>query len=233
MCESITIYADGGGASTSLAAGAGCVVEADFGKLVKLVGFLGKATNNEAEITALLMGLAYVRCLNQGRDGAAGAKNYKQQLDFDFEPKVDFQPCAQVRVVSDSEYTLKSATGYIFNWIKKGWKTAAKEDVKNQGLWRVYLKLVQGILLEAEHVKGHSGHLFNEACDKASTWSRLNGEAEADELVKLVNIPKNPVGEDWILIDLREFLNFAREGKIEQATSQLETSINLTRRFVQ
>ncbi|MDR2337286.1 MAG: ribonuclease HI [Deltaproteobacteria bacterium] len=227
MSKFITIYADGGGAG-SKTAGSGCVIQINDEQvsLIKLVGFLGKATNNEAEITAVLMGLAYIRYLNQE---LIRRTVWEKQIPL-FEEGSQRETLTEgsiyeVRVVSDSEYTLKSATCYISTWLKNGWKTAAKEPVKNQGLWKIYLKLAYKLNITAEHVKGHSGHLFNEACDQASTWSRLNGKT--DKSTQFVKIPNNPIGEDWILIDLENFLGYAREGQIKQAVQQLESLVSL------
>jgi hypothetical protein len=127
--------------------------------------------------------------------------------------------------VSDSEYTLKSATSYIQNWMKNGWKTADRKPVKNQGLWKIYLELAKGLKIVSKHVRGHSGHLFNEACDHASTWSRLNGKNQLDNSSQFVRIPKNPVGEDWFFVNLKNFLTYAREEKINQAILELESLV--------
>ncbi len=227
--QSITIYADGGGGKDSTT-GAGCILkitESGIERFIKIVAYLGQATNNEAEISATLIGLAFINSLDNLQN-------------------------IPIKVVSDSEYTLKSATIYIKNWLNNNWKTANREPVKNRGLWEIFLKLTKNFTFETEHVRGHTGHLFNEACDNASTWARNNGaemldtsddndglfQDEFDEIfkdanasiantyIKKVTIPKNPAGNDWTLIDLREFIILAREGNVKDAVDLLKRQVN-------
>jgi ribonuclease HI len=55
---------------------------------------------------------------------------------------------------------------WIFNWKKNGWKTAAKQPVKNKDLWIKLDELVQKNDIEWKWVKGHSGHPGNEKADQ-------------------------------------------------------------------
>ena len=41
-----------------------------------------------------------------------------------------------VRVHTDSQYVQKGMTEWIHGWKRRGWKTAGKEPVKNEDLWR-------------------------------------------------------------------------------------------------
>lgn len=75
------------------------------------------------------------------------------------------EPC-QVVLTTDSQYVRKGITEWLANWKRNGWKTAAKQPVKNADLWQA---------LEAESlrhqikwmwVKGHSGHRENEMADE-------------------------------------------------------------------
>ena len=45
------------------------------------------------------------------------------------------RPC-NVRLVTDSQYVMKGIQEWMPNWKKRGWKTAAKEPVKNADLWQ-------------------------------------------------------------------------------------------------
>ena len=45
------------------------------------------------------------------------------------------QPCV-VDMHTDSQYVRDGITKYINNWKRNGWRTAAKEPVKNQDLWQ-------------------------------------------------------------------------------------------------
>ena len=47
-----------------------------------------------------------------------------------------------------------------------GWKTAAKEPVKNEELWRKLLELTSYHKIEFIKVKGHSDNELNNRCDE-------------------------------------------------------------------
>lgn len=181
------IFSDGGGERDSSAAGACIVRSVTEGLEAHLVLFLGGATNNEAEICGALCGFSFLQAgfLREAKKGGA----------------------VSIRWVSDSEYVLKSATQYIYGWLKNGWKTAGKKPVKNQGLWQAYLALSRGLKITAEHVFGHSGHPENEACDRVSTWTRGNGESFLIEHGDASTIPYNG---GWLIYDGRAFLQALR-----------------------
>jgi ribonuclease HI len=70
-----------------------------------------------------------------------------------------------VHVHTDSQYVQKGMTEWIHNWKKRGWKTAGKEPVKNEDLWRLLDKLAAEHKIEWHWVKGHAGHAENERAD--------------------------------------------------------------------
>ncbi|HET7730430.1 MAG TPA: ribonuclease HI [Usitatibacter sp.] len=75
------------------------------------------------------------------------------------------QPC-RVILHTDSQYVMKGITEWIRGWKAKGWKTAAKEPVKNVDLWK---RLDEAVARHDVHwvwVRGHSGHDGNERADK-------------------------------------------------------------------
>lgn len=76
------------------------------------------------------------------------------------------RPCA-VTLFLDSEYVRKGITEWIHGWRAKGWRTAAKQPVKNAELWQQLDKLVyQGPhQIDWRWVKGHSGDPGNERAD--------------------------------------------------------------------
>ena len=49
---------------------------------------------------------------------------------------------------------------------RRGWKTASKEPVKNEDLWRALDTLAAGRAIEWLWVKGHAGHPENERADE-------------------------------------------------------------------
>src|ERR1700759_2050920 len=71
-----------------------------------------------------------------------------------------------VRLYTDSKYVLQGITEWLPNWKARGWKTAAKEPVKNQDLWEQLDTAVAAQDIEWHWVKGHSGHDGNEHVDR-------------------------------------------------------------------
>lgn len=94
-------------------------------------------TNNIMELTAIIEGL----------------KALKQECD--------------VEVYSDSAYSVNGFNqGWIYNWMKKGWKTADGKDVKNKELWQELYSLTKKHKVTFIKVKGHSDVELNNRCDE-------------------------------------------------------------------
>lgn len=77
------------------------------------------------------------------------------------------RPC-DVALYLDSEYVRKGITEWIHGWKAKGWKTAAKQPVKNAELWQELDHLVStaGHRIAWHWVKGHAGDPGNEKADE-------------------------------------------------------------------
>ena len=69
------------------------------------------------------------------------------------------------RVHTDSQYVQKGISEWIHGWKRRGWKTAAKEPVKNEDLWRELDRLAAAHEIKWIWVKGHAGHPENERAD--------------------------------------------------------------------
>ena len=79
------------------------------------------------------------------------------------------RPC-RVRVVSDSQYVINAFNqNWIAGWLKRGWKNAQKEPVKNVDLWQRLLAAAEPHDITWTWVKGHAGHPENERCDELAT----------------------------------------------------------------
>ena len=74
------------------------------------------------------------------------------------------RPC-RIILHTDSQYVQKGITEWIRQWKARGWKTAAKEPVKNADLWKRLDELVGPHEIEWVWVRGHSGHHGNERAD--------------------------------------------------------------------
>lgn len=70
-----------------------------------------------------------------------------------------------VTLTTDSKYVRNGITQWITNWKKKGWRTANKQQVKNQDLWQQLDELSQNHNITWDWVRGHSGHRENEIAD--------------------------------------------------------------------
>ena len=75
------------------------------------------------------------------------------------------RPC-EVVLTTDSQYLRQGITQWIANWKKRGWKTAAKQPVKNKDLWQQLDELEQKHSISWNWVKGHSGHREDERADE-------------------------------------------------------------------
>ena len=71
-----------------------------------------------------------------------------------------------VVLTTDSNYVKDGITEWIKVWKSNGWKTANKQPVKNQELWKRLDNISDKHIVEWKWVKGHSGHPGNEHADK-------------------------------------------------------------------
>ena len=87
------------------------------------------------------------------------------------------EPC-QVTLYTDSQYLKNAFTnGWIKNWKKNGWKTAAKKPVKNKDLWLKLDVLMSKHQVDLKFVRGHTGHPENERCDElAKSAAKSDGK---------------------------------------------------------
>lgn len=79
------------------------------------------------------------------------------------------RPC-KVELHSDSQYVVNAFNkGWVSGWIRRGWKTAGKQPVKNPDLWKRLLAAKEPHDVTFVWVKGHAGHTYNERCDELAT----------------------------------------------------------------
>ncbi len=78
------------------------------------------------------------------------------------------QPCA-VEFHTDSNYLRDGITKWLRGWKRNGWRTAAKQPVKNEDLWRQLDAAVAAHQVNWHWVKGHAGDAGNERCDELAT----------------------------------------------------------------
>jgi ribonuclease HI len=97
--------------------------------------------------------------------GEAGTTNNRMELTAVIRAlEALTRPC-RVRLHTDSQYVQKGITVWIFDWKRRGWRTADKKPVKNVDLWKRLDELVLPHEIEWIWVKGHAGDVGNERAD--------------------------------------------------------------------
>ena len=99
--------------------------------------------------------------------GELGTTNNRMEMMAVIEALTALKRPCKVTLFLDSEYVRKGITEWIHGWKAKGWKTAAKQPVKNAELWQRLDALVAqgGHEIEWRWVKGHAGDPGNERAD--------------------------------------------------------------------
>ncbi len=75
------------------------------------------------------------------------------------------RPC-RVVVHTDSQYVQLGISEWLPNWMRRGWKTAAKKPVKNADLWLRLHEAVARHQIDWRWVRGHAGNEGNERADE-------------------------------------------------------------------
>ncbi len=84
------------------------------------------------------------------------------------------RPC-NVTLYSDSQYLVNAFNqNWVAGWLKRGWKNAQKQPVKNVDLWKRLLAAKEPHTVTFVWVKGHAGHAENERCDALATAAADN-----------------------------------------------------------
>ena len=133
----VVIYTDGACKGNPGPGGWGALLRAADGAEKELCGGELETTNNRMEMMAVIEALSALK-----------------------------RPCHVVLHV-DSQYVLKGMTEWLHGWKAKGWRTAAKQPVKNVDLWQRLDALVHQSehRIEWQWVKGHAGDPGNERAD--------------------------------------------------------------------
>lgn len=75
-------------------------------------------------------------------------------------------PLGAITVFTDSQYVQKGISLWVNSWKRNGWRTSAKEPVKNQDLWQALDAFSTELRVRWSWVKGHAGNEYNELCDQ-------------------------------------------------------------------
>ena len=134
--EKVIIYTDGA-CSGNPGPGGWAAILMYKDKQKEISGGMKNTTNNVMELTAVIEGLNMLK--------------YACEVDL----------------YSDSAYVVNAfLQGWIYNWVKKGWKTSGKEPVKNKEIWQELYDLTKIHKVNFIKVKGHSDNKYNNRCDE-------------------------------------------------------------------
>ena len=99
--------------------------------------------------------------------GEMGTTNNRMEMTAVIEALAALKRPCRVTLYLDSEYVRKGITEWISGWKARGWRTAAKQPVKNIDLWQKLDNLItsSGHTIEWRWVKGHAGDPGNERAD--------------------------------------------------------------------
>ena len=136
MSEKIIIYTDGACSGNPGPGGWGAILM--MGDVRKEIsGGSENTTNNIMELSAVIEALKLLK-----------------------------RPC-KVNVFSDSAYVVNAFNQkWIYGWIKKNWRTAGGDSVKNKELWQELYSLTKVHDVTFNKVKGHADNEFNNRCDE-------------------------------------------------------------------
>ncbi|HTJ90850.1 MAG TPA: ribonuclease HI [Acidocella sp.] len=81
------------------------------------------------------------------------------------------RPCTII-LHTDSEYLRNGITRWHTGWVRKNWRNAAGDPVKNMDLWKRILDAAATHKIDWRWVRGHSGNAMNERADQLATQAR-------------------------------------------------------------
>ena len=98
--------------------------------------------------------------------GEADTTNNRMELTAAIRALAELKRACDVLLVTDSQYVMQGIQDWMPNWKKRGWKTAAKQPVKNADLWQQLDEQVNRHTVTWKWVRGHTGHPGNEHADQ-------------------------------------------------------------------
>lgn len=99
--------------------------------------------------------------------GSENTTNNIMELTAVIEALKILKRSCKVNVYSDSAYVVNAfLQKWIYGWMKKGWKTAGGDPVKNKELWQELYSLTKTHDVTFIKVKGHADNEFNNRCDE-------------------------------------------------------------------
>jgi ribonuclease HI len=104
--------------------------------------------------------------------GEADTTNNRMELTAAAEALAALTRPCEVVVHTDSEYLKNGNTRWHTGWVRKNWRNASGDPVKNMDLWKRILDAAKPHTIEWVWVRGHSGDRMNERADVLATAAR-------------------------------------------------------------
>jgi ribonuclease HI len=145
----VTIHTDGACIPNPGPGGWGALLRYGERELELCGGEAGETTNNRMELTAPIKAL---EALNRH---------------------------SVVHIYTDSTYVRSGITKWCTGWARNGWKTSAKQPVKNVDLWQELVAACERHDVEWHWVKGHAGDEGNERADRLAARGLTEAVAAA------------------------------------------------------
>jgi ribonuclease HI len=193
--DELTIYTDGG--SRSEGASSSFVLETK-GEIEAIAVYYDKATNNEAELLAIIGALMFhIQC----------SKSYQAKR--------------ALVIKTDSKYCIGCAVDWREKWILNNYISSKGNKVENIKLVKTLHNLVDmvndqygGVVFT--HVKGHSGNRLNELADEYCTQS-------IDTKLSIVNNREYSIATH-VMTNIKTLLNQNKEEKKKEETKHILTT---------
>lgn len=134
----------------------------------------------------------------KGRDDAT--TNNRMELLATIEAldkiKEEYNAGTYVHIHTDSTYVSDGITKWIYNWVRKNWKTSSGDPVKNVDLWKRLYQHQQsfGDRLKWSWVKAHANDHWNNAVDRlASKMCYASDMTQPTKIAKPTHVQPTPV----------------------------------------
>jgi ribonuclease HI len=82
-------------------------------------------------------------------------------------------------VYCDSTYVINSITKWLPGWKRRGWRKSGGKPVLNVEIMKALDEAMCGRRVRFEWVKGHSGHVLNEAADRLANAAAVSWKGRA------------------------------------------------------
>ncbi|MBO0831428.1 MAG: ribonuclease HI, partial [Actinobacteria bacterium] len=87
---------------------------------------------------------------------------------------------SHVRLHTDSSYLRNGITSWLRSWKRNSWRTASRQPVKNEDLWRRLDAVATRHQIEWLWVRGHAGDPGNERADALANLGMTNALRQAE-----------------------------------------------------